>query len=204
LNQQIWVRYARDNAPGNHDEHLEPPTESGFTPPENRSTPWEKPCHGTGMWTSTYGEEGGWLEWCRMEDFMMVHPETKHSYFLLEVRDDVKVFEINKAKDLDRLLSDFEDREREGRPRPVLAERAKIDFEKMHRAGWDGVHLTVEGMEACRNRYREGGRLPEIWGWDCESTCWLRWSFTSVVKLDNTEVIEKYGLQHCPSILDVI
>ena len=45
-----------------------------------------------------------------------------------------------------------------------------LDFERMA-ADFDAVHLTDEGQWATRLTQ------PSLYGWDCESTCWLRWAF---------------------------
>ena len=43
---------------------------------------------------------------------------------------------------------------------------------------YDGVHLTDEGQWATRLSHP-----LNLYGWDCESTLWLRWVFDSVEEL---------------------
>lgn len=43
---------------------------------------------------------------------------------------------------------------------------------------WDGVHVSVGGMLLATDVWvAEAAGSSRFWGWDCEGTYWLRWSF---------------------------
>jgi hypothetical protein len=92
----------------------------------------------------------------------------------------VHVFVVHTLDDLATL-----DRRYPWHPVPDMAGMTLLrglDFERMRADGYDGVHLTEQGQ--WRTRLTE----LNLYGWDCESTIWLRWAFTSVepVEVDFT------------------
>lgn len=129
-----------------------------------------------GLWTSTYADgTSGWLEWCEREEFEK--PEGK-SWWLLTPSPDAKVFSISSGQNYDALMEEFGCELHPDSPLDVRMMERTIDWEAFAKK-WDGLHLT-EGMMW---RYRLKSMF--LYGWDCESTCWTRWVFDSVKKLDN-------------------
>lgn len=154
---------------------VEGPSEKGFKSPSNERI-WHKPAHGTGMWTSTYlGPEqiSDWARWCRSESFGC----GVKRLWLLTPRPDANLIVINTQDDLHRFLARPEQRayvERQD-PRFRTNSFAVIDFEALAVMGVDGIHLTESGQWATHLSF------PGLYGWDSESTCWLRWAFDDVM-----------------------
>jgi hypothetical protein len=66
---------------------------------------------------------------------------------------------------------------------PSLA-RIDPDWSKVAQ-DWDAVHLSVGGMLTAEDvAFNRDGVRAELRDWDLESTCLLRWVFTSVERLD--------------------
>lgn len=146
----------------------EGPSEKGFVAPANRGS-WMKPMYRTALWTSTYlGPEqiSDWARWCRSEGFGC----GEHRLWLLTPRPTANLIVIDSEADLRTLLN------RPGQHRtPVGESFARIDFEALASEGIDGVHLTEGGQIATHLSF------PGLYGWDAESTCWLRWAFDDVM-----------------------
>jgi hypothetical protein len=131
-----------------------------------------------GLWTSTYGPVygSGWVDWCLSEDYN-VPPDGRFASWLLEPNPTAVVLEIDSYEDLQVLVeSDY------GIDGPGYALRLGgrgINFEKL--ATWghiDAIHLTERGQWATRLSHPH-----TLYGWDCESTLWLRWAFVKVENL---------------------
>lgn len=53
---------------------------------------------------------------------------------------------------------------------------------------WDAVHLTLGGLLTAEQvRIESSAGWTQLDGWDCEQTVWLRWCFTSAVRLPDVE-----------------
>ena len=113
-----------------------------------------------GLWTSTWRPEGGteWTEWCQAEHFGTPYAKA----WLLWPSKSARVAVIDRLEDLGGLIQAF--------PGPTWGGRSGIDFEAAA-LELDGIHLTSEGQWATRLTQ------PNLYGWDCESTLWLRWVF---------------------------
>jgi hypothetical protein len=141
-----------------------------FKTPRNRDM-FVKPTGG--LWTSTYlgaADGSDWVRWCRDEGgFGNVE---KANWWLLTADPEAHVLVIDSYADLARataaypLIWDRAD--------PFYAERPKLDYEAIAR-DFDGVHLTDRGQWRTRLTHP-----LDLYGWDCESTLWLRWSFEGV------------------------
>ena len=140
-----------------------------------------------GLWTSTFlGEEqvSNWVHWCTSESF--AGPDFR--VWTLDVDPAARVWEIDDGDDLDAFMREY------GAPSPYevhhLGGRADgmfpyVDYEIV------GVHLTEEGQ--WRTRGMSLDRPVNAWslyGWDCESTLWLRWAFTDATSLGVVTVKE--------------
>lgn len=135
-----------------------------FVPITNRQ--FVKPAGG--MWTSTYIAEGhtsGWINWCRDEEFGDVDILR---WFLLTPSPGARVLTIDSIADMDAMYTCYSDYSLS------YAYLNMIDFEAMAR-DYDAMRITARGQWATRLC------LPRnLYGWDCESTCWFRWSFTKI------------------------
>jgi hypothetical protein len=120
------------------------------------------------FWTSTYnGFSSSWLEWCEIEMPEWVKPYN----FVLTVDPSAKVYVINSLEDLEQLVAMY--------PYGGFMSQylTYIDWAAMANEGWDGIQVTEAGQWA--TRYSN----PGLNGWDCESTAWFRWVFTSVERI---------------------
>jgi hypothetical protein len=53
---------------------------------------------------------------------------------------------------------------------------------------WDGIHLSVGGvLTAERVRWGQPRAQTHLFGWDVESTAWLRWVFDRVERLPDVD-----------------
>lgn len=160
LGRQLWIARVFGTVP----------SEDQFIAPTNREY-WVKPKGG--LWTSTYlGPEDGsdWVRWCRGEQFDS--PDTS-AWYALTPRKGLRIIKIDSEADLRRVIDAYP------APMPadwpdILREDAKINYEAVAAAGWDAVHLTERGQ--WRTRFSR----PGLYGWDCESTLWLRWGFSKI------------------------
>lgn len=153
LDTQLWVDHKGDGAP----------RAEGIVPVRNEEfrTSWPKPARGTGMWTSTHGTAGSWLDWMRQEGWFP--NEDSARYWLIDVAPSARVYVIDSVADLEQLIQRF--------PKRVPSDFAQVDWAAAG-ASFDGIHLTVGGQWATRLQE------PNLYGWDCESTLWFRWAFT--------------------------
>lgn len=186
--------------------------------------PCERPygatkAHRGGFWTSTLGDERGWLGWLREEGFLEEDRSVGERFHVgrvweLEVSQGAKIYEIDRYEDLERLIEQFPDEEPPwpGVGDPALQRRLGhfwVDWVKVGEV-YDGVHLTARGEAETRmpwkrdllrgfeNKERISFNLmtpepPNLYGWDCESTYWYRWVFGKVAELDRELTIKGDG-----------
>jgi len=130
-----------------------------------RNRPWSNKPTG-GLWTSTFRLEtndSDWIEWCRSE---MPDWETETKWALYPTP--ARILEIDTLEDCEKLYASYGvgwD--------PDAFNLGTINFEKML-LDYDAVHLTAKGQAETRLT------RPSLYGWDCESTLWLRWMFEKV------------------------
>lgn len=161
--------------------HTERPSRESFREVENWDPTNEAQNGGLyikpygGMWTSTLRETDdgltcGWVEWCRAESWGLTD---ESRVFALDVGD-VRVFEIDGTDDLAALLDAYgRDPGLPGLTRSFAAP----DYEALRGDGYDGVRLTDRGQRETRFS------RPGLYGWDAESTVWLRWPEPTVEDL---------------------
>ena len=142
-----------------------------FNVPQNAEGCWVKPQGG--LWTSSYHVEKGsyWVEWCRGESFR-IPEEGKWQSWLLMPRPDAPIAIIDSIYDLQTILRAYTCAVGGG----GWGGSGTIDFEKMAMQ-FSAIHLTDRGQEATRNT------IPNLYGWDMESTLWLDWAFSDVQDL---------------------
>lgn len=165
LGAQAWVPRGDD-----------PPAAARFRPVRNRPFPWVKPEHDGGLWTSTWqpGTGSGWIQWCIEESFDCDCDSPTFPVWKLTPDPAARVARIDSLADLEALVAAY--------PAADPEWRAAGRFE--HHPDWqriaddfDAVNLTDAGQWATRLTD------PGLYGWDCESTLWLRWAFTAVEDL---------------------
>lgn len=120
-----------------------------------------------GLWTSSYSRKygSGWVRWCESEDFSV--PDTWHGW-LLEPDEFARVLVIDSLRTLRSVLKQYW---RLSLFAPIGS--PKLDVEGLAQ-DFDALSLTEEAQWA--TRFSE----PNLYGWDCESTIWFRWCFSTV------------------------
>lgn len=137
-----------------------------------------------GLWTSTYidGNVGSaWVQ--QLYDMGWLEDGDKIDTYVLEPTPKANVYTVDSLADMHWLYDTYG-------YELIPGQQRWIDFERMAKE-WDAVHLTQEGQ--WRTRFAGGlssslnpdydpNRSPfeTFYGWDCESTIWLRWSFQTV------------------------
>ena len=122
-----------------------------------------------GFWTSTFDTltEDGWVAWCRAERFRECGRSETVEVWLLEPVV-CRVYEVRTKHD-------------------------NLEFHQQYGVEWEGSQYMMysgidwlavaDDYDAVRlvNPYADGIRFSDIastfYGWDCESTLWLRWAF---------------------------
>lgn len=165
LGTQAWV--ARKNSPAPAAEH--------FQPVRVREHPWIKPDHVGGLWTSTYDPRhgSGWVQWCLAEEFGCDRSDPRFPIWTLEPEPDARICRIDSYADLEAVVAEYPHRVERSHGWTDIAphwERLADDF--------NAVHLTEQGQWATRLTHP-----LNLYGWDCESTLWLRWAFSGVADL---------------------
>ena len=164
LTRQVWVgRNSNGDAPC--PELMKPITNQKY-----RMKP------SGGLWTSTYLEDGlcGWHQWC-LSDGAVDWVDDKPIY-LLTIASRTTYYTINSKADLLHLAKTY-GVEGTMPDYPGWTMRG-LDFETMVSDGIEGLHLTDKGQ--WRTRWGDSWNL---YGWDCESTIWLKWVFEDVKHL---------------------
>jgi hypothetical protein len=128
-----------------------------------------------GFWTSTFdGQSSAWVDWCRAEEYCDVD---SYRWFLLEPRATARILIIDTSADMERLYERYFDAS------TGLSFLSAIDFEAMAQ-DYDAMRLTESAVWATRLS------LPHnLYGWDCESTCWFRWCFTEVAEIIGDDLV---------------
>lgn len=139
-----------------------------------------------GLWTSTFlGREelSGWAQWCRVESFGY----EKADLWLLTPDPAAEVYVVDTYRDLDMLHRLYGRTHRWEGMNGEWWEDPYLDWPLIAER-WSGVRLTDEGQWATRltDPYN-------LYGWDCESTLWLRWSFTDIQHGGIVEVLAQSG-----------
>lgn len=156
------------------------PEASKFLPIMPSPRPRVKPHHtdrrGAGLWTSTFHEQYGssWIQWCIAEGVDCVPQDPTWHTWLLDPDPAARIYVIDSYTDLQALVDTFP--QAEHHPDSSYGAWSEI------RPAWhaiaeefDAVHLTDEGQWATRLT-----DPLDLYGWDCESTLWLRWAFAAV------------------------
>jgi hypothetical protein len=155
------------------------PDEKYFRAVEGTEHPQAKPPATTGFWTSTYDPRtgSGWVQWCLDEEFCCDRANPVFPLWTLEPDPVARIYTVDTYADLEALVAEYPHR----RDYPNRGYGAwtdlKPNWEHIAR-DYDAVHLTEEGQWATRLTHP-----LDLYGWDCESTLWLRWMFLSATYL---------------------
>lgn len=128
---------------------------------KNIMSPAQKPlgC----LWTSTYKNgRSAWVDWCENNGFGV--PDMWEG-ILLKPNADAKVYVIDSKEDSEWLFDRYAIRKPYGE---------YLDFESILQ-DFDAIHLTEKGEKETRWIDK-----ASLYGWDCESVCWLREAFTVI------------------------
>ena len=129
-----------------------------------------------GMWTSSPSAHiSGWAEWCRGEQFS----DNAQQMWELVPSAEVELAEIDSLDDLKALHLLY------GRSEELVTYRHHwLDYSLIAER-YAGIHLTDNGQWATRLT-----QPYNLYGWDCESTLWFRWSFGEVRHVGTVHVHE--------------
>jgi hypothetical protein len=128
-----------------------------------------------GLWTSTYDPHYGsaWVQWCLQEEF----DGPVFDCYVLSPEAELPILVIDSYKDLVDALDTYgyiDDRFAEiGTPEMWRT----FDWSVLQKK-YAAVHLTAKGNSEVHFSFP-----VSLYGWDCESTCWLRWSFEQIEQL---------------------
>lgn len=137
------------------------------------------------FWTSTYLNKkhgSDWIQWALGEDF---YDGVKLHAYTLEVEKDAKILVIDSMDDLYEVVAKY--------PNNFDAEEHDefIRNYMMRFPNWnsisndyDAVHLTYKGEAQTRWNQLDMINGCNLYGWDCESTCWFRWKFKNVKEIE--------------------
>jgi hypothetical protein len=129
-----------------------------FMPP---SGIWVKPKDG-GVWSSSFIPRGefcsGWHEWTQRNEFMKFELD---QCWMLTPDSDARIYQVNTLEDLVWLVKNY----------AVDYRETDLDWTKIAK-DFDAVRLTEGGQWATRLTH------PNLYGWDAESTVWLKPRFT--------------------------
>jgi len=133
----------------------------------NSTVNWVKPIGSGGFWTSTAHQQGAdsrWTSaWLQQEDI----DSTKDKLWLLKPELDLKddqftPYVINDGEDLDCLIRCY--------PPPLTTGGTLAPQWTRVAQDWIAITLTSAAVSSVATL----GRVPNLCGWDCESTLWFR------------------------------
>ena len=117
------------------------------------------------IWTSTWTKDKSYMsEWHeRMRDIAGFEQPQTEECFVLVPRKNLRIYEIDNRDNLVWLVNNYS---LDGVPLERRTE-GTLDWGKITK-DFDAVHLTKRGQLATLSG------IPNLWGWDVESTAWLR------------------------------
>ncbi len=136
------------------------------------------------LWTSTsVGESSsGWLHYLRWgEDRWRWEPP--YQRWCLEVLPTARVYEVHGPQAWQALCLAYPAPSRLAYPIETPADLIEPNWQAVAQ-DWDGIHLSTGGLLTTeRVRWGKPGVQTHLFGWEVESTVWLRWVFGSVERL---------------------
>lgn len=177
---------------------LSPPDQSKFVPVEASPRPCSKPRslsvdrRSGGLWTSTFDERygSGWVQWCQGEQwgYADAHEgaEPRWQTWVLDPEQTARIARIACYADLAALVAAYPQTEHS-------ADRGYGEWSESCPAwhliaeDFDAVNLTENGQWDTRLSHP-----LSLYGWDCESTLWLRWAFVAIEDAGVRTYAERY------------
>lgn len=155
------------------------PSRESIEPLSDRGGAMRKPRGG--FWTSTYDEHygSGWIQWCLGESYDCDPDDPVFRVWILEPDPAARVYEVDTYSDVALLCEHYGETVEHGDYSETYPAWSRVARD------YDAVHLTDDGQWA--TRFSD----PGLYGWDCESTLWLRWAFTAVVDLGRVRYQER-------------
>jgi hypothetical protein len=169
-NQQVWI--ARDNRPAEPTSFSADlrPFGAGITKPRRA------------LWTSTSVGScpGGWIPYLRWgEDGR----EPPYHPWRLQAPSSARVYEIHGPRSWHALCLTYPASSSPAYPLSTSKSLIEPDWQAVAR-DWDGVHLSSGGLLTTeRVMWGKAKTQTHLFGWQVESTAWLRWVFDHVERL---------------------
>ena len=153
------------------------PTQASFYP-DLRPFRQDVPKPAKVLWTSTSVGTclSPWILYLRWgED----HRPPPYHLWQLEISPTARVYEVHGPEGWQSLCLTF--------PHYGPDNHVMPDWEKAAQT-WDGVHLSVGGLLTTEQVYwSTSQKWTQLSGWGVESTAWLRWAFTQIEHLPDTD-----------------
>ncbi len=134
------------------------------------------------LWTSTTvgKNSSGWLYSLRWGE---TRRELPYQRWRLEVLPTARVYEVHGPRAWQALCLTYPTPSRLAYPIDQPADLIEPNWQAVAQ-DWDGVHLSTGGLLTTeRVRWGEPGAQTHLYGWDAESTVWLRWVFGRIERL---------------------
>lgn len=125
-----------------------------------------KPEPHTGFWASPKYSSYGWRDWCIGEGYYSANDDYWSEWITFHVARGSKIIFMNTYNDFINVACRYG---RVDYPRDTdRPERWYLDYEQMHKDGYDGLFLTADGEVVTRHCH-SAYILVSMCGWDCES-----------------------------------
>jgi hypothetical protein len=172
--RQMWIaRDGRPAEPASFSPELRP-FGAGITKPRRA------------LWTSTSVGKcpSGWIFYLRWgED----RREPPYHPWRLQVLSSARVYEVHRPQAWQTLCLAYPAPSSLAYPMPTPQDLIEPDWQAVAR-DWDGIHLSLGGvLTAERVRWGKPSAQTHLFGWDVESTAWLRWVFDHVERLPDVD-----------------
>ncbi|MGO8951281.1 MAG: hypothetical protein ACLQUY_27230 [Ktedonobacterales bacterium] len=137
------------------------------------------------LWTTTSLTErtSSWLQYYAISAEVAPRREPPYPRWRVEVLPTARVYEIHGPQDWNSLCLAYPAPSCVVYPTRQPDALIEPDWQAVSQ-DWDGVHLSVGGLLTSeRVRWGTSGMQTHLFGWDVESTAWLRWVFGSTERL---------------------
>lgn len=172
--RQVWI--ARDGLPAEPASFSADlrPFGAGITKPRRA------------LWTSTSAGNcpSGWIFYLRWgED----HREPPYHPWRLQVPSSARVYEVHGPRAWHTLCLAYPAPSSPAYPMPMPKGLIEPDWQAVAN-DWDGIHLSPGGLLTTEQvRWGKPRAQTHLFGWNVESTAWLRWVFDRVERLPDVD-----------------
>ncbi len=179
-NRQVWI--ARDNRPAEPNSFSADlrPFGAGITKPRRV------------LWTSTSAGSfpSMWIPYLRWgEDGR----EPPYHPWRLQVQSSARIYEIHGPQSWHALCLMYPTASTPAYPLPASKVLIEPDWQAVAR-DWDGIHLSTGGLLTTeRVVLGKPNAQTHLFGWQVESTAWLRWVFDRVERLPDVDLGAGYN-----------